>query len=1155
MPLTRSATNDDPPPPPTRSPSESLSPSSENSSSILLSSQSSMAAKLSMSGSRLECFRSIQLLRRIAGPLALLPHAPPITTQASNIEWKFNFIASDYEEFNHLYEMQFNRITEYRRSIMASGNPTEPLTSRDLSLWILTLAYGIYLSVSDYSFWAERLQLVTNAEWMMRLVQGDEEDSGPREESEDQGQVSNDRQTPKTSCGTHQQTKTFHGADSTHTYTHTNNNSSNNNNNNHYNNSNNDNDKHHHASVGRSGGLPHKLPPLSCLIRVVQHEKHSPKGIQHPKVDHTPYDALNDEGKECSEKDWTTTEEEEEGDLVEEVHLQDEHNDEDFLQQQYSYLLRYWLPKVTDIIAVSSLTYSAFTPCTTNGRIVENEELSTPGTIEKTATISTLANPSTSFIPQSASMDPKLVAQPSASALKTQPPSSSFFHSHSHLPQPPHPQRQQRHHHHHEKRRYSLAVAYSLTSFSIWRSIKWELDTTRAILIKYPKNFQVWNHRLLLLRTAVEQTKDEMIAFVKEEGELQRQRSSGAGLSPTLSSVPHAGASSSPSHSSYETQKNWNAYFHAYHHPLLHFENDFDDRGLITAVLFENNAKNYHTWLYRHDFLQLFPFLLQIPTLREMQNFLGLLGHQSTPGLKSEQTHSTTESAETQKYSVELLPSTCRLREEFDCCDFFIQDDVMNNSAWSHRFNMFHYYILLPLLQEFKDTLIASLADDASNEARPISPSEFSLMRRTAFELCKREMTYAMQQYERDLSNECPLTHARCVAQLFQAFDSRLGFARRLYDSTPSSSKINEEPAFGTHTFMFNFLIRKRLEVVLGRLDWLNVTRSRAEMQRLVKQLEQQQQQQMKENTPTSESYRVANDDMEREEESTSAENVLRSSCDLTWDGPTHFFLSIVFSWEEYLQTFDLVFLLFHTLTNSFVPQVEKAQREWCSLLERGTPEALQAIRDKYPVQMQMDHLDFQCDATRYHLLYFFLEQTWQLYFESMQSGGPPNSSHTTPTEDGKPEIPATEMAEGKGIGPEDHNNAFQPQRDIHLYRPSTVYARDGVTSDMLYAKDEADKMTVEKTGENTFFEKGLFSIEGGEGNSEDVLREHEKEAQVRQSVPRMSQTSYQNMIKFYLRQEAHALLLAKKLTIEDPIRQKYWRNEVKEVLFRHYGE
>lgn len=700
-------------------------------------------------------------------------------------------------------------------------------------------------------------------------------------------------------------------------------------------------------------------------------------------------------------------------------------------------------------------------------------------------------------------------------------------------------------------------------NFSIWSTVKWELSATLPLLLSKPKNFQVWNHRLLLLQHAKKSTVSEMFART------QSIYSSTSPVFPPYDTPNDAQRVGHGERKEEESMDRWNFYLQHYHHRSLSMEGDFDDRAMNEEVL-QSNPKNYHAWLYRMDFIRLFPFFLSLPSLEKLQDHLGILSGRSsastppsldasTSSISRTSTASPDEALGSDSHSSEhplrrTLPSfwlpSCPLRTEFDLTDRFITADVHNNSAWCHRYFMFHSYTLFPLQRAFRAALLNAIgkkecetedstsdllateeeakkriANGHAEEMREKGSETlkknwqevekmFTRMRETIWEVCHAEVTYAFIQLEKELSNECPLTYMRSVAQLFQTFSLRLEMAKTLVRSLYALNDAPKDSVMHASAFLsFFHSPEEALCFVLGSLSSLNMTSSRLHMKAF------------HQNAVLSGILGDAN--TKEETMSTSSPHSFGFPGDdheLSWPMlsllPSHMHVSSLVSWPAYRNSFDLIFQVYDALHFSFASKVEAKERRLLTLLQQGDAKALEEVRETFKTQMCMDHLPVQCEAAKYHLLYIFLEQMWNLYF---------------------PSVEATELASSKtgaqaaALSASTKTKLFRPFDEVQKRRSTQVYARDGVGFDMLYPEVLlGEKKSEEKTCEKSPLENSTGS-------------ENESRSRV------VSEVEYDSMLDLFLYVEAYGLYFAKKLELKDWIRKKYWRNEIKQVLFRRY--
>lgn len=1186
---------------------------------------SSMGCRTPPGTHSLHCFHSIKVLRRIVDGLSMVPRLPPITTTDNasacpTVEWKHKFISPLFKDFIEMYEAQHAFISEWRRasgkgvfvsspsalaaavqqesSHMSCGPPcvtsavdSFPFSRAEVAVWCLTLAYGVYLSASDYSFWAERFLLMTNPSLMLYMTIGltsseeqqasfcpsphssvlegtGAEQQGVKEpaawgtvEREEQGSAHNGKEEKEAVRMAITEEKDGGSpvslldsipirpsmVDG----------------------------KHSEGSSGSSHGLvqqpslfvfptsmyfaspvPSNLPSEVKIIPVnrLGEQKHEEEGrglfvreispsdyptqkleansmVTTPKREESLQKKTHEVSKESSE--WETVEEEhyhhsrdeEASQETSKEEKKDTYDDKD-LENQYKLLVRCWLPTAEDILAnpcASSLSnFSVLSPSFPSSSVVqpfdapkiqslsqeqEGEKESQATTVNSNTTAEDGGGEREEAVPLSQA----LPFNPSATRLNLSP---------------------------------------SLPRFSIWRSVKWELKAILPLVEEKPKNFQVWNHRLLLLQHAVKCTREEMIAFAKmdsysissteevPQGEVQ------GNLQRRCWGVGQKGER-------VESEENWNRYLQRYHHSSLSLENDFDDRALIEETL-KNEAKNYHAWLYRVEFLRLFPFYLRIPSIEALQDHLGIYSKKesgnvcSSPFPESEKDASESIVMEEEVHSAALFPSSsvsllpsCPLRTEFDLTEHLIAEDVWNNSAWSHRYCMFHSHLLFPLQQSCRDALLHMMVkaqeerekakgrkdadSEESNKGKCTKDGkkahleeEVHRMQETVRELCQHEVTYALVELEKDLSNECPLTYARSIAQLFQSFFLRLEVAKSLVFSFFNT---DEEEGHEMVTYVRRFIasfshsLEEALCFVLGSLCMFNMSSSRIKMKAVHSQAQ-----------ASSVDANVHRGDEEKKNSSYPSYFAGSTADDheMSWPMisplPHHWYLSSLVSWSSYWRSYAILFQLYDAIEFSFSRKAEAQEVRFLSLLQQGDENALQEIRSLFKTQMAVDHLSTECESAKYHLLFFFLEQTWNVYFGSMEEANKDGAGSRK------------EGGEFRYTSPSVMASSRFPRTDVKKQRRTTDYVKDGVTFDMLYPRQMLSKKTfIPKSEKRTV-------SEDGHGNAG------------------ISQEQYNSMLQVYLYVEASALLSAKNLVMKDVIRKKYWRHEVKELLFRRYG-
>lgn len=1234
---------------PTQYSSSGIIPSTPINSSFL--SSSSLTPTSSMGGksralrqSRLSCLRYVKVLRRLTDALLILPSLPPVTSftsSSSPLEWRHNFISPKFKDFIEVYEAQHALLFEWRHTstkhpplvppspTAEAGNmekshpaipssspatsPSIPFSRIEVALWCLTLAYGIFLSSADYSFWSERFQLITNSSLMIYMATGfkyseesqavqyrtppcsvmDEIYNGHDEVDEDEARWNTPMEEDDEKGSGDVRGETVGGSRSSAVGMVTGRN-----------------DKGTEQVVAEASGrevrervglqkeekkkvdsflqlgsmsygnskpskkgpkkkattcsklvqqyslfpfptnayfstpLPAILPPAVKVIPInVVGEK---TNVAHPHSNNINKEegglfvvkvSPPEKEKAEEEEEWETVEEAENNDNNENINKkrvlesesdQNEENnceDDEFLEEQYKNLVDFWMPTPEDILANPRVPSSSF-----NFSVLSPSLGSSPGLLPSEHQHPQLSAKDQegrkgSWAPtiHSNTTDDDETGGGEVGPLSQQLSPISFG---------PH-----------------LNLTPSAPRFSIWRAIKWELDATVSVVYAKPKNFQVWNHRLLLLQHAIKHTKSEMVAFAKMNMNSISASRVGEDL-PNHEVNPPKWALVGRNDKSEESEENWNQYLQYYHHHALSLETDFDDRPLIEEAL-KDSPKNYHAWLYRADFLRLFPFYAHAPSLVELQEYLGISSRRqppasSIPSMATSTTASTIDapcgsdgSADDQQSASlaapfgSLLP-LCPLRKEFILTNDFISDDVMNNSAWSHRYAMFHTHLLFPLQQEFRATLLdgVEVAEKEKNEEKDSQKGlaerkqfleeAFGCTSETAKELCHREVTYALAQLDKNLSNECPLTYARSVAEIFQTFSIRLEIAKTLVESSlcvSSASTTAENSARHAHAraFISSFSnsLKEALCFVLGSLSSLNITSSRLKMKAV--------------HDCFSASIWNTKDQVEEKEVASYAFPFAGCTGDdheVSWPTlfpiPHHFYLSSLVSWPAYRRSFGEVFQLYDAIYHSFRPKVEAQEDSLLALLQRGGRggedgrKALHEIQSTYLTQMSIDHLGMQCESATYHLLYFFLEQLWNLYFCSMEKGSliDPKGKEVEPS----PTFISTSASP-------------LPRVAISQRRPPTDYAREGLVFDMLYP----ERLLSQTGDKEEAAEDGRTSNANGDCT---VVRD----------------ADYESMIELFLYVEAYALLFAKNLEEKDPCRKKYWRHEVTGLMFRRYS-
>lgn len=415
--------------------------------------------------------------------------------------------------------------------------------------------------------------------------------------------------------------------------------------------------------------------------------------------------------------------------------------------------------------------------------------------------------------------------------------------------------------------------------FSIWRSIAWELKATETILRSSPKNFQVWTHRFVLLSAAMREAVRDMGMEVG------------------------AGAAAAPSWKG--SQEQFDAYLVQRHHPELSFSIHFDDRSLIDFALV-TNAKNYHCWIYRHDLLDMFPFLAAIPS-----------AFQDLPRWYSPDGGS--DGAQAAATAAGWLLPPCPLQEELNNTARLLQEDVMNNSAWSHRFNCVLYRLLIPLVRQFF----------AERQRSNIS---LDMLHDVVRQVLRRELDFALSKLSGQyVCNEASLSHLHGIAVLYQSFCCRLHRS----EAELRALRPDVAEAVLTHT---------------GGLEGAAEVHSRQLYHRW----------QSPEAAPDGSSSSSQSGTVETE--------VWRPDRDIP---------SI--PWATYRESFLLMLYLNDRLT-LLVPGVEDAKRTVLEALEHPEEEdVMEELRQQFPCQMLVDSLH-HIDAARFQIRRYMLEQCWRLY-------------------------------------------------------------------------------------------------------------------------------------------------------------------------------
>lgn len=1025
--------------------------------SLSIASENSIDA--SMASNHLDCLRCFEVLRRLAGRWISMACVngeslmPRIVTSPSQLEWKPQYISPSYKHFIALYEYQEQTVAAYRKSLYDRSSVTAvvSLQRHEIALWLVTLSYGIFFVISDYSFWTERFLIITSPYLMLKLVGHDmERGSTTQRDPEAQPTVN----------------EIFEFA----------------------------------------GGLPHQLPAavkvqqLSACVKVdkkrpgMRRKKNanknpaSPSGAEDEESE-SEWELLTEEIKEKNE-DFSSSNSESENEAL----------GDDVLQQLYRQLLCFWVPKKEDILSMASpkMSSSLWLSPSSSGEHIKSDLDKNPFIIlEDGRRVSSTSDArlredesSSSCLPRSAE---KIQAQ------KTTAP-------------------------------YPVPIQdCDCGAYSIWRAVKWELDATKCIVKHKPKNYQVWNHRLQLLTIAFQRTQKDMAGCAQEH---QEESEMVSGETPV---------------EYWFTQKNYNHYLQKYHHPFLSFETDFDERPFIVECLESESPKNYHVWLYRHQFLKLFSFLLRLPDIHAIQAHLGVgVIEEECPEFKGTDESITSAqpngdenpSGECARRLLTLLPPSA-LKEELDFCDRFISLDVFNNSPWSHRMNLFHHHILFPIQQKMCKALVALIHSCGASQEGESGFMEdilrkFSYLRTsyscTVRRLCEREVCYSMTHYESDVSNECPLTHSMAAARLYQSFELRLHLASNLctsfFEVVKSRTKNhNKGSSISTH------MLKAQLKAVFSSLDSPNLAYSRWVFSQPSALLD------------TSSTRDSLNSSFVNEESVNVNTKQMDAGSYCFYPGESY--LSELISWDDYIRTFDLVFMLYHSLQNTFEPLVQKSRQQFVSLLKNGTREAMEEIRSTFQVQMKVDNLSFQCSSALHQLLHYFLEQTWLLYF--------PRYSLSKCKKTCDAEAETKEVSDKK-------LSLYSPLEDVEALRPIEAYARNGVSSDMLSTANGFSSISWESMWKDAYFDHTYLCIPSISSNnhfqSVGCIRKSDtgniRSEKVENSD--LQKTMYQGMIQCFLFYEASALRLAKELYLKDSTRSKYWRNEIRQIMLRKYG-
>ncbi|CCW67323.1 unnamed protein product [Phytomonas sp. Hart1] len=560
------------------------------------------------------------------------------------------------------------------------------------------------------------------------------------------------------------------------------------------------------------------------------------------------------------------------------------------------------------------------------------------------------------------------------------------------------------------KHKDSKGVEYC---FSLWRAVRWELQTIGCFSRLYHKNFQVWHHRKELLNHV-----------------LKTMNTNDARFSSVMA-----------------TAVNFDDYLLDEHG--MSFA-DIDERVACEAVLFHKDAKNYHIWLHRSWFISAFPFLINLPEgWDKWRIFLGMF-----PEIKSHDVITNTTAAD---FSVDplwkeincrrlLLPS-CPLADEITFTSLMIQEDHFNNSAWCHRFLIIRKYLVEALLRQ--------------HHAQQ-RHADLVILKDVISAVCQLEVDFGLQWAIVEPTNECAFVYARSMAELHQTAILRLLLFERADEDAVDSSTCAD-------SFLLSDLMPPLASVCVQE--------------------------------------GLSEDSFHEDDTECEPPRTLEGTDSPLNGKPRKFHYQISnfayrvrkLSWNEYLNTFALVFFQNGVLRTYGVPRVRELQHafEQASLEHAPSPPSYGAAVDKEEVgsvraamytnssQFMLDNM-WQVLAAQYHSAFNFLEQTWLLYGDS-----------------------AFKVSVEQTRRPED-------------------YVVRGVTPDM----------------RTPSLAKGKESTVVSTTADAEALNNNNSNPKEKKPLPAVS---------LFLTVEADALYLAKRLLLEDPIRSKYWKNEVWTVLYRQY--
>lgn len=258
--------------------------------------------------------------------------------------------------------------------------------------------------------------------------------------------------------------------------------------------------------------------------------------------------------------------------------------------------------------------------------------------------------------------------------------------------------------------------------YSVWRSVRWELQTMRAVAESFHKNFQVWHHRRELLTRALEDLPVESKRHVLSAQDI------------------------------------FGSYLRDHHGVGFR---DLDERELSRDVLEQRDAKNYHVWQHRSWFIHAFPFLTQRPSWSALLQYAHKTEEDASDDGSKECFVPDPEWLEGDCLTPRIPP--CPLSTELEFTSQLIAQDCFNNSAWCHRYYVFSRDLIAPLVADF--------ANESHRHEHTLTVSKVSMVAQV---LCRREVDYALQWAMIEPANESSFVHALSVAQLLQSTLLRL---------------------------------------------------------------------------------------------------------------------------------------------------------------------------------------------------------------------------------------------------------------------------------------------------------------------------------------------------------------------------------------------